>query len=223
MALSPHGNLLAAASLHGKIQVFNRKKKWKLQKSWSCKDVITEVEFTHDGNWLVTVGSNGRLHMISLKSGDLISTPQLTCELSKLVPWGNENNFMITGNDGSIHFWTAGEKASSRKVTVKGCTLTGIGFTPGNEMLAATMDGNRIALLDPTSGKVLQVVTPELKGLLDAGLSQSGCALAYVTEDGTIALYRMPETLKEVTDFDPLKYYHRWKEEHKVETHKEKE
>jgi WD40 repeat protein len=162
LAYSPTGDRLALASAHGEVWLWDGTAK-PPERVGQHGGEVTAIEFTRDGNWLVSGGSDEVVRFWNLTNASGHHVTQVGKAVASLALHPTELRLAVGLSDGSARFLSlAGDVQPGIQVTDKsGKALRSIAFSPdGSRCLAGNEDGkvyelslatNKMWLAEPSS------------------------------------------------------------------------
>jgi WD40 repeat protein len=196
VAFSPDGNSFAVGTHQSKLLIYNLKaEKW-IQKTFS-KDRIFDVEFSPNGQYILSTESSNYVELWDAKTGDLVQVMQgrgMICQKGGFSP---DNKTIVAGGGIGLKYW---EIPSGKIIPVfddleyepestpKPTKVNSAFFSPDGKWILTLYDGDynrpefsdfpriqvwdlqgrRIQKLDGLSGGISTVFSPDQKYILTA-------------------------------------------------------
>ena len=167
--LHPSGQILATVSV-SLISIWDVKTGKCLQNLIGHRDIIALLDFSSDGNVLIS-GSQGEcLIFWDWKTGNRIKTlygynNQIACVAWQPVKINKDNSkplFVTGGGNGSIYFWKV-EQANSafccKKISIHKGAILNFSWHPDGQMLAVSFTDDTIQIWDSSNFRCIQTLS----------------------------------------------------------------
>lgn len=199
IALRPDGALLASAQRNGTIELIDSDTKQRIGGPLrGHQGGIRDVDFSPDGRWLASVGSDGALRLWSIEEelGGAGRRIGQTTDVIMDVSFSPDGASVATGNgDGAVQLWDVVQGMSLGQPLYKHALgFNVVEFSPdGHVLIASSHDGtiygwnlpSREPLFDPITGA-------HTSHLLKLAYSPAGDRFATASTDGTAKVLEAP-------------------------------
>jgi WD40 repeat protein len=112
IAFSPDGERIASGGNDGLVRIWNVSTDVEEQRFEGYADRVTDVAFSHDGRWLLSVGDEhgrGVIHLVDMGTGDIIWTAQTDSGIN-CVAFSSDGRQISTGDrKGILSLWKASD------------------------------------------------------------------------------------------------------------------
>ncbi|WP_417749942.1 WD40 repeat domain-containing protein [Rosistilla oblonga] len=201
LAISPGGELLAAAGDDHAIRLLSGENFSKQQIIGQHTDWVRSLDFAPDGSMLLSAGNDGRIQVWQRESDwenprDIGGGPALAC-----VRFNDDGKrIAAVGFDPQI-FLMQSKTIPAAKLTCKCRDLRTALFTDVDDILAVGGRSGEMHFIDPDTGETLAAISLHVGRLRDSTLVRGANMIVSVGEDGRCAIVDTVQMkmLREVT------------------------
>ncbi|BCL84133.1 WD40 repeat domain-containing protein [Ktedonobacteria bacterium brp13] len=192
VALSPHGDLLAAGTATGEIRFWHAKTGLPLQTLREHTDGVRSVAFSPDGKTVASGSEDQTVRLWEASSGKLLNTLQGHANTVRSVAFSPDGKTVASGSeDQTVRLW----EVSSGKLltTLQGHAnaVTSVAFSPDGKTVASGSDDHTVRLWEVSSGKLLTSLQGHIYAVNSVAFSPDGKAVASGSYDQTILLWEV--------------------------------
>ena len=199
IALSPDSTLLASAQRDGSIDFIDTAAKHRVGPGLrGHTGGVRDVEFSPDGQWLVSGGADGTLRLWTVGEGLGGGGRKIgeTGDVIMAVCFSPDGTTVATGNgDGTVQLWDVVQGApDGRPLIDLALGFNVVEFSPSGQALLASMhDGTIYGWAIPSRTQLFDPVTgAHTSHLLKLAVSPAGDRLATASTDGTSIVLEFP-------------------------------
>ena len=207
LTFSPDGKI-AAFGVHsqksGKIRLWNIETdrthdiQYADQSEW-----IRALEFSPDGQKLVTGTNEGRIQMWDVKTGELLTSflenqPMEYQSIMDLT-FSSDSSLIAVVNFGRIRLLGSSKQPNFKEVFTDEYWRRAV-FSPDNSVLILGLLGGRIQILDVTTGDELTILDGHTASVQTFAFSPDGKILVSAGYDGTILVWDWEEVLRDSSE-----------------------
>jgi|GEM_PF-1024351 len=151
---------------------------------------IFSVAFSPDGKLIAAGGSNNKIHIWSLETGELLKTlEQHTDSVSSVAFSPNGNLLASASMDKTVLLWNPQMGEVVRKLEENTEPKTEIKFSPDGSLLATAGNGKTIRIWEVESGKLAQKLDGEAETVYGLAFSPDGKILASSGDNGKLLIW----------------------------------
>jgi WD40 repeat protein len=151
---------------------------------------VNDVALSPKGQLMATGGSDGRIILWSIASGQQIRKFEGHSEFVSSVSFSpNGRTLATTSGDGSAKIWDVSTGQSLRTFSGKINFTSGVSFSPDGRYVATATDSGTAQLWDVSSGKVVRNLIGHRREVRSMSFSPNGLVLATGGYDNTIKLW----------------------------------
>ena len=155
---SPSGDLIAVGGAEGWVNLYDGNDGHEMGKLYSTLETHFRVEFSQDGEQLLTNGFNNRVEVFDLSEA-LFSIPITTHGYVTTLDWSPDGKQFASGiNDpGNFHFKIWDSSGGEEIMSLPGheALISAIKWSPNGDRIATTSDDMKVRIWDATSGELL--------------------------------------------------------------------
>lgn len=199
VAVSPDGQLMAAAGENGTLALFEVES-GKFQLLSGHTDDVWAVSFAPNGEWLVSAGDDERIILWSLKNQELLAEWKAPSKVRALAI-SPDGLLLASGGEEDENRISLWDTQTGRLVkTLKGhadrISDGGLAFHPSGQWLVSASHDKRVRIWDIKTGKTLHIMKGHTSAVEKAIFSPDGQFLATASSDKTVRLWQV--SFKEV-------------------------
>ncbi|XP_078598141.1 U3 small nucleolar RNA-associated protein 18 homolog [Branchiostoma floridae x Branchiostoma japonicum] len=128
---------------------------------------LSRFEVSPDGRFLLFLGKNGFLHLLSAKTKECVSSLKMNSDVSAATFSKDSRHLYSVGDDGEVYVWDVGTRDCIHKFVDEGCThATTIALSHNSKYLATGSQSGVVNIYDTQRALTSPYPTP-LKALLN--------------------------------------------------------
>jgi len=162
----------------------------KLVQFWRFGSTVQHVEFSPDGQRILTAHEDGTVQLWDPRSGQRTGPP---LRHPQSVNWAafspDSRRLVTTGGDGTVRLWDAASgQPAAPPIAHPGHVVRAVISPDGRRLLVGGDDGTA-RIWDPVSGQPLTAPMRHAEGVGDLGFSPDGRRVVTASEDGTARVW----------------------------------
>lgn len=200
VTFSPHGNLLASASVDAHVKV--RKVDGTIVFDLAHPGGATAAAFSPDGKWLASAGYDGLVRVWGLDDGALARMIPASSSTVWALDFSPDGTRIASGGeDALIKLWNVAD--GSLALSLSGHTLNvwSVKFSPDGATLASGSFDATVRLWDMPGGGLRKTISGHVWGVTTVAFSPDGAEIVSGSDDGTARIWRAADGMP-VRTFD---------------------
>ncbi|MGA1408607.1 MAG: toll/interleukin-1 receptor domain-containing protein [Prochlorotrichaceae cyanobacterium] len=194
VAIHPQETWLATGSWDGRISLWTKTGEF-VRSLEGHRDRITDLDFTADGQFLLSSSSDGTLRRWDLtQAPDTISTDTLARSPDEMnaFDFSADGQWLVTGSANG--YWQLLNGNGEVVSTTQGhnAPITDVAFLTGSDYIITASLDRTIKVWDH-NGKLIQTLTGHLKGIPKLAVHPQGNIFASIGIDRTVRLWQLEE------------------------------
>jgi len=194
VAVSPDGELMAAAGENGTLALFDIDSgKFKLLLGHT--EDVWAVSFDPNGEWLVSAGDDERIILWSLRNLEPLAEWKLPSKV-RVLAISPDGNYLASGGEGDDNRISLWDTQTGRLIKTLGghtdrISDGGLAFHPSGEWLVSASHDKKVRIWDIKTGKTLHILKGHTSTVEKAIFSPDGNLLATGSSDKTVRLWHV--------------------------------
>lgn len=187
---SPKGDILAAGTTTGEIQVWRVPDGTPLLTLQGHRDWIRSVVFSPDGTLLASGGDDGSIRLWDAQTGQRLKTLQGHQGRVYAVAFGSAGTLLASaGDDQAVYIWDSATGQQLKKLPGHSARIRALAFSPDQVTLASGSEDHTIRLWELTTGQCLKIVQGHTDCIYTLAFNDDGSILASGSSDQTVRLW----------------------------------
>jgi WD40 repeat protein len=192
VALSSHGDLLAAGTTTGEIRFWHAANGLPLQTIRGHNDWVRSVTFSPDGKILASGSDDQTIHLWEVSSGQCLNTLQGHSHWVSSVAFSPDGKILASGGDDqAVRLWEVSSGQCLNTLQGHSHWVSSVAFSPDGKILVSGSEDQTIRLWEVSSGQCFNILQGHTHSVLSVAFSPDGKILASGSEDQTIRLWKV--------------------------------
>jgi len=192
IAVSPNGELLAAGTVNGEIQL------WQVDggiQVFNCHghiDWVNSVAFSTDGTLLASGSDDHTIRLWEVGTGQCLKTLRGHNNRVRSVAFSPRESILVSGSeDHTLQLWDISTGQSLAILRGHDSWVRSVAFSPDGRMIANGSEDQTIRLWEVSTGQCLHTLYGHTNKVFSVAFGPDGDVVASGSHDGTIKLWRV--------------------------------
>src|SRR6266487_946788 len=192
VALSPHGELLAAGTATGEIRLWHAASGLLLQTLREHTDWVRSVVFSPDGKTLASSSFDQTVRLWEVSSSQCLNILQGHASMVRSVAFSPDGKTLASGSDDrAVRLWEVSSGQSLNILQGHTNAVSAVAFSPDGKTLASGSDDRAVRLWEVSSGQCLNILQEHASMVRSVAFSPDGKTLASGSSDQTVRLWEV--------------------------------
>ncbi|KAI3384181.1 hypothetical protein SNEBB_008214 [Seison nebaliae] len=190
--IDSHGLNAVSSSMDNSLLLWNIENGKLLKKFNTKNEECWKVKFSPDSKYVVTGGSSGKIHTLSVESGELINSIDVDRKNFILsIAFSPDGNYMAaTTMEGKIHIVDINNQKLFQTIDAHDMPARDLAFSSDSRLLYSVSDDTTIKICDFKHGDdIVDVITDSNAWILSIQFSPNGDYFATTGADGTVRIW----------------------------------
>src|SRR6266567_5418700 len=159
VALSPHGELLAAGTTSGEIRLWHVASGIPLSTLWGHADWVYSIAFSPDGKLLASGGEDQMVRLWDVSSGQCLKILQGHTHRVRSVAFSPDSDVLASGSeDQTVRLWDVSDGRCFSTLQSYNDWIRSVTFSPDGKLLASGSEDWTVRLWEVSNGQCLRTL-----------------------------------------------------------------
>jgi WD40 repeat protein len=192
VAVSPHGDLLAAGTAMGEIRFWQASSGIPLQTLRGHTDWVWSVNFSPDCKTLISGSDDHTVRLWEVSSGQCLNTFHGHTGLVKSAVFSPDGRILASSSfDQTIYLWEVSNGQCLQILRGHVSEVRSVSFSPNGMILASGGDDKTVRLWEVGSGRCFHTIYGHSHRIFSVSFSSDGKILASGSDDQTVRLWKV--------------------------------
>jgi WD40 repeat protein len=192
VALSTHGDLLAAGTATSEIRIWNAASGLPLQTFREHTDWVWSVAFSPDGIILASGSSDQTVRLWEVSSGQCLNTLEGHTGAVWSVAFSPDGHILASGSDDqTVRLWEVSSDKCLNSLHSHTGAVRSVAYSPNGHILASGSDDQTVRLWEISSSQCLNILRGHSNWISSVAFSLDGHILASGSNDQTVRLWEV--------------------------------